>query len=93
MRIDVISDHALLRWMERAHGVDIEMWRNLMRDEVNAALSAGRRRRTMVGPCFVMSPDAAKVVTYLGDDTPVSPFGNGVAIPRHPEADPAASLV
>ena len=77
-----ISDHALLRWMERAHGIDVQAWRNLMRAEVNASLQTAGLQRAGFGPAFVIAADGSTVVTYLPEGMQVSPYGNGIAIPR-----------
>jgi len=77
-----ISDHALLRWMERAHGVDVDAWRELMRQEVQASLDAAGLERVETGPAFVIAATGAAVVTYLPEGFDLSPFGMGVGIPR-----------
>lgn len=75
-----ITDHALLRWMERAHGVDVSAWRRLMREEVQAALDASKCGRTDVGPAFVIAADVSAVLTYLPAGWRVSQFGDGIGI-------------
>lgn len=79
-----ITDHALLRWMERVHGLDIEALRAVMRDEVRASLDAAgsRRAHTKFGPAFVVASDGADVVTFIGAGQQVSSFRTGVAIAR-----------
>ncbi|MCE4223421.1 hypothetical protein HCU64_06630 [Methylobacterium sp. C25] len=59
-----ITDHALLRWMERAYGVDVETWRKLLRDEVERALSDFTGTSALNGPAFIVSPDG-RALTYL----------------------------
>lgn len=36
-----ISDHALIRWLERGHGVDMEEFRDILREEVRPFLECG----------------------------------------------------
>ncbi|WP_407529414.1 hypothetical protein [Methylobacterium oryzisoli] len=61
-----ITDHALLRWMERRHGIDVEMWRRLMADELRASLDAYEGECETGRPCFVITHQG-RVVTVLGD--------------------------
>ena len=60
------SDHALLRWMERRHGIDVDMWRQLMTDELRASLKAYEGECAPGRPCFVITTQG-RVVTVLGD--------------------------
>jgi len=36
-----ITDHALVRWLERVHGIDVEAYRSLLMHEVRPYLEAG----------------------------------------------------
>lgn len=38
MAILQVSDHALVRWLERVHGVDMEGFREILRSEVAAMI-------------------------------------------------------
>ena len=64
--IPAITDHALLRWMERRHGIDVDMWRQLMADELRASLKAYEGECAPGRPCFVITTQG-RVVTVLGD--------------------------
>lgn len=76
-----ITDHALLRWMERAHGIDVEGWRSLMRGEVEEALSSYTGRYFPGQAAFVVTK--GYVVTYLGDgQVPIRAFPGSVYVPR-----------
>lgn len=59
-----ITDHALLRWMERVHGVDVETWRALMQAEIEDSLSAYEGRADTSVPEFVIQN--GRVVTCIG---------------------------
>ena len=41
LRQILVSDHALLRWLERGHGIDIEFFRQTIRDRCQDAVLAG----------------------------------------------------
>ncbi|GEP11676.1 hypothetical protein [Methylobacterium gnaphalii] len=59
-----ITDHALLRWMERAYGIDVDTWRRLCREEVERALSGFTGTNAPTGPAFIVSPDG-RVLTFI----------------------------
>ena len=61
-----ITDHALLRWMQRRHGIDVEAWRSLMADELRASLDAYTGDCAPGRPCFVITTQG-RVVTVLDD--------------------------
>jgi len=57
-----ITDHALLRYLERMLGFDIEaLKRELLTDEVRRAIKAGARRVHIKGVTFVVSEN--RIVT------------------------------
>ena len=85
-----ITDHALLRWMERVHGVDVEGWRALMRAEAQASLDAEGLRRVKAGPAFVIASDGSAVITYLSEGWPLNVCKDGIGIARHVEPEGAA---
>ncbi|MBB2965178.1 hypothetical protein [Methylobacterium sp. R2-1] len=58
-----ITDHALLRWMERVHGIDVDGWRELMRAEVEEALQAFDGRPDASAASFVLRDQ--RVVTLI----------------------------
>lgn len=88
-----ITDHALLRWMERVHGVDVEAWRSLMRDEVRGALDVAGRTRAGCGPAFILSEDGGHVVTFIAAGQQVSPFRTGIGIARSVETESISERV
>jgi hypothetical protein len=78
-----ITDHALIRWMERVHGIDMATWRKLMVGELQAALDAYDGARPTETAAFVLSPTGDKVVTVLGPGHEVSIFHRrGVVLAR-----------
>jgi len=86
-----ITDHALLGWMERRHGLDIPTWRNLMRDEAEAAVRRFHPTMQPTGSAFVVSAEG-KVVGYCEDEFRKSYLlGRSlIFVPRPPAADPTA---
>lgn len=87
MRTPEITDHALLRWMEREYGVDVEAWRAMCQAEAQASLDAAGLRRVKVGPAFVVSSDGTAVVTYLPEGWPLNVCKDGIGIARHVEPE------
>ncbi|KAB7783460.1 hypothetical protein [Methylorubrum populi] len=85
-----ITDHALLRWMERVHGIDVEGWRALMRAEAQASLDAEGLRRVKAGPAFVIASDGSAVITYLSEGWPLNVCKDGIGIARNVEPEAAA---
>lgn len=74
-----ITDHALLRWMERVHGVNVEEWRRIMRSELAASLSAYDGQSRPGSPAFIVSP-ANRVVTVIAAHQRQTDVG--CAVPR-----------
>lgn len=78
-----ITDRALLRWMERVHGIDVEGWRALMRAEVEDALRAYEGRRHQSEAAYVVN--GPRVVTTLGPgQVPRLDFAGSAYVPRLP---------
>lgn len=76
-----ITDHALLRWMERVHGIDVETWRALMRAELDDSLAGYEGGRSTGAPGFVISGN--RVVTCLDACHKHRPQKQGdVCVPR-----------
>lgn len=46
----VVTDHALLRWLERKHNIDIEFFRQKLAEEVDPFFTPGIRSTT-IGDC------------------------------------------
>ncbi|WWT39844.1 hypothetical protein [Microcystis phage Mwe-JY25] len=64
--IEIVSDHALVRWLERVHGVDIEAFRAILRDEVRPLSEAGVRIQHLPDRSYVFGRDGV-LVTVLTD--------------------------
>ncbi|MGW5957091.1 hypothetical protein [Methylorubrum thiocyanatum] len=78
-----ITDHALLRWMERVHGIDVEGWRALMRAEFEDALRAYVGEHQPGLPGFVIA--GPRIVTVIGPGQKPSRREPGaVCVPRLP---------
>lgn len=61
-----ISEHALLRYMERIHGIDMPLWRSLMQSDLDASLAAYQGRHSRGQPAFVLS-STGRVLTVLNE--------------------------
>lgn len=59
-----ITDHALLRWLERRHGIDVDVFRNAMADDVAAALARADENADPMSVQYVVEEGC--VVTVLG---------------------------
>ena len=81
MTFPAITDHALLRWMERVHGIDVEGWRELMRQELAASLEAYEGECQPGASAFLISPDQ-RVVTVLADGQRANLHRENVCVPR-----------
>lgn len=80
MIVPEITDHALLRWMERVHGIDVEGWRALMRAEVEDALQAFDGRPDASAPSFVLRD--RRVVTLIRPGRHPPDRDAAVCVPR-----------
>lgn len=58
-----ISDHALIRYLERVAGVSLEIVRAEMRDLVRDAIDAGATRAVVDGYSYEMDPRSRTVIT------------------------------
>jgi hypothetical protein len=62
-----VSDHAVLRYMERVHGIDVEQLRGLILTEtVEKAIRAGASAVRVDGMTYVIK--GATIVTVLGSE-------------------------
>ncbi|GAB6842345.1 hypothetical protein HNR00_003554 [Methylorubrum rhodinum] len=84
-----ITDHALLRWLERIHGIDVEGFREKLREEAVASLVAYGDLREADTGTFVV--DNGVVITVLGPGQHVigAPHRRSFGVPR--VAPPPAS--
>ena len=69
---DVVTDHALLRWLERVHGLEIEWMRAQLRAEVAALAASGVRQFRTAHGIYIFSPKR-RLVTVLPPDAATSP--------------------
>lgn len=53
MTRDAITDHALLRWLERVHGIDVDGFRQRLHDESKPYLDAGAKAWTRGGATYI----------------------------------------
>lgn len=58
-----VSDHAVLRYLERFAGIDTEALRKMIQDKASAAAKAGAVSVTIDGTCFLIRDGC--VVTSL----------------------------
>lgn len=74
-RAPEITDHALLRYIERAHGVDVEALRKLVADipQLRAAVAIKARSVSVDGLTYRLSEDG-RVVTVQPHQSPQSAF-------------------
>jgi hypothetical protein len=57
----IVSDHAVLRWLERCQGVDLEAVRRAIREKVREGVKAGARCVRIDGLDYVL--EGTHVVT------------------------------
>lgn len=76
-----ITDHALLRWMERAHGIDVDTWRRLCREDADDALASYDGAEAIYGPAFLVTGDG-RVLTYVNEGAkPLRANAGTIAVP------------
>lgn len=56
-RLPVVSDHALVRWLERVHGIDMEFYRQKLAEEVGPVAGVGDMAITRSGIKFLVRDD------------------------------------
>ncbi len=64
MKVNV-TDHALIRWLERVHGIDMDAMRAEIAEAVHDALAAGATALTADGAHYVLNPQTRTVITVL----------------------------
>jgi hypothetical protein len=78
-----ISDHAVLRWLERVHGVDIEFFRQQVLDEVErAVLAFGDQDAVGDASSFVIENNVVVTVLGPGQVMKATQWIGGWAVPR-----------
>lgn len=60
-----VSDHALVRYLERVAGISLEIVRAEVRDLVRDAMNAGATRVVVAGCIYELNPKARTVITVL----------------------------
>ena len=60
-----VSDHALVRYLERVAGISLEIVRAEVRDLVRDAINAGATRVVVAGCIYELNPKARTVITVL----------------------------
>jgi hypothetical protein len=60
-----VSDHALIRWLERFGGVDMDFFRSHISGLVKEAIDAGATSVTIDGYVYTLSPKKRTVITVL----------------------------
>jgi hypothetical protein len=65
--VDVrVTDHAVLRWLERVHGIDVEFFRDQIREIAGPAAAVGASGLKHAGFLYVIS--GGTVITVHEDD-------------------------
>lgn len=59
-----ISDHALLRWLERVHGIDVEFFRQKLLDETRDYIAVGATTIKRDGATYIIKDGI--LVTVIG---------------------------
>lgn len=77
-----ITDHALLRWMERFHGIDVEGFRALMHQEALDALEEYEGREIPGEAGFVVLGDTIVTALAEGQTANAFKYRRGVVVPR-----------
>jgi hypothetical protein len=62
-----VSDHAVLRWLERVHNIDIDQVRAKIAEKVQYAIGTGASALIMGNIRFELSPDG-HVITVIKKD-------------------------
>lgn len=71
-----VTDHALLRWLERAQGVDIEFFRACVASEAQPLVDAGACGGHVGDQWFVL--DGNKLITVLPEKPPQARRGESL---------------
>lgn len=71
-----VSDHAVVRWLERVKGVDVEAFRAEIVDAVQGAVDAGAKQISVGGVTYIL--DGAVVTTVTPNASPGASRLNGI---------------
>lgn len=74
MSDDIVSDHAVVRYLERVYGVDVKSIRKRIADATEDARKAGASAKISNGVRYCLSP-SGKVTTITGPDAPMTNRG------------------
>ncbi|MFG1304188.1 hypothetical protein V5F34_08615 [Xanthobacter autotrophicus] len=58
-----VSDHAVIRWIERVAGVDVDALRRQIANEARQGIDMGARRVTVGSIVYALDPVLRRVVT------------------------------
>lgn len=61
----VITDHALVRWLERRHGMDMEFFREAMAAEIPKWLVPGHVKATVIDGIEFRFDESGRVATVV----------------------------
>jgi hypothetical protein len=75
-RAPIVTDHAVIRWMERAKGIPVHEIRKAIADIVAPAVALGATRFTKDGLTYILS--GSNVVTITDSQSPSSNTINAV---------------
>jgi hypothetical protein len=60
-----VTDHALIRWLERVHGVDVDRFREYIASLTQDAINLGATSIQIDGFLYVLNPARRSVVTIF----------------------------
>ena len=63
-----VSDHAVMRYLERVKGMDLEPYREEIRAIVESAVEAKALSITKDGFCYMLDPDRHSVISVISSD-------------------------
>ena len=86
-----ITDHALLRWLERVHGVDVDWFRAQLHHEVQqSVMNYGEIVEGDGSAQFLLDGDAVVTVLRPGDRLKKAKWIGGYPVPRRVDVFEAA---
>jgi hypothetical protein len=65
---DIVTDHALVRWLERVHGMPMDAFRDHLRGIVADAAKAGAASMTRDGFTYLFSKETGKLTSVVACD-------------------------
>lgn len=67
---NIVTDHALVRWLDRAQGIDMEWFREYLADQVRDAVKVGASSVTIDGVSFRINN--GRLVTVIASDNHIA---------------------